>query len=180
LDDVLSLLGMIVQWVPAFVVAFGLGALIHSYYDHREQRKERARERFSERVLTRDFFSYWTLLWQLCDIYSEYDKVRKGVPQWVPIRGSLVKIHNTDQLDAELDKTLEQIHSVQKTLTEAGVFFFMPDRIRNRIADSGLTLKEIQVQLELGSDVLKYAEKLRSQLKEIQREGRGILDLVEL
>jgi hypothetical protein len=176
LDEFLT----IIQSVLAFLAGSGLTGLAIFWYEKRERRREKAIDRFLERVLTQDFFSFESLLWDLCNLYRMHDKLKKGEIATCVLEGAVVTMKDETDWNRTLTRFLLKCPRALKRLQDTGVMTLAPKKIRLRIADIGLRLTEFKKQMTTGQDISELAQKIENQLRGLSRDIRDIIGTYRL
>ncbi len=176
LDDFLS----IIQSVSAFLAGSGLTGIAIFWYEKRERRREKAIDCFLERVLTQDFFSLESLLWDLCNLYGMHDTLKKGEIATFVLQGSVVTMKNEAEWHRTTNGLLLKCVADLKRLQDTGVITLAPKKIRLRITDIGLRLAEFKQQMTTGRDMSELAQKIEKQLRGLSRDIRNIVGTYRL
>jgi len=176
LDDYFT----IIQLISAFLAGSGAASLFIVWYEQRERRREKAVDRFLDRVLTRDYFSFESFIWDLCNLYRAHDKLKEGGSTACILQGFLVPIRDETEWHRTMTGLLLKFPVVHKRLEDTGVISLAPKKIRNRVTDIALKMGQFGKRIEARQDVSELAKEVENQLKQLSEDVRGIIGTFDL
>jgi hypothetical protein len=170
----------ITQLILSLLAGSGLTSIIIFWYEKRERRREKAIDHFLERVLTKDFFSFQSLLWDFCNLYRVHDKIRKGESGLCILRGSFVNIKNETDWRSNVTGLLLEWPAAHRRLEDTGVVSLAPKKVKTRIANMGPRMRQFKKQIDSGQDVSQMAQELEKELKNLSRDISRIIGTYRL
>jgi hypothetical protein len=127
IPDLTTLLG----WVPWVIGGSGVAGWFFSWLSLREERKEKARARFTELVMkNKDFVEHLALLVYVAELISDIQDFREGKEVWLRTRGEdrkfiRMRVNDLKYLVEERDKKLLSLTETFDNLRWSAVIPYM-------------------------------------------------------